>query len=340
MVAAATTSLPERAEAGRNYDYRYVWIRDQCYAGQAGAAIDSAELMAPALRFVTERILADGPQLKPGYTTRGESIPDQRHLSLPGYPGGFDIVGNWVNGQFQLDVFGEALLFFAAAAKRDHMDEDGIRAAEVAAEAIRDRWREPDAGIWELDNKHWTHSKLTVAAGLRAAAAAMPHLPGASDWIILADSIVTDTARKALHHQGYWQRCPTDAGLDAALLLPGLRGAVPSDDPRTSATLAEYLDTLTHEGYAYRFRHGNLPLNVAEGSFVLCGFLTALALHTQGDAVAARGWFEQTRAACGPPELFSEEYDAEEHQMRGNMPQAFVHALLVESAARLADGGR
>jgi GH15 family glucan-1,4-alpha-glucosidase len=114
---------------------------------------------------------------------------------------------------------------------------------------------------------------------------------------------------------------------------------VPADDPRTTATLEAYLDQLTVDGYAYRFRHDDRPLHEAEGSFLLCGFATALALRDQGREAEAIGWFERTRAACGPPQLFSEEYDAHQHQMRGNLPQAFVHALMIETAAVLgADG--
>ena len=122
MVAAATTSLPERAEAGRNYDYRYVWIRDQCYAGQAVAADGPHPLLDDAVRFVADRLLEHGDRLAPAYTTTGEPVPSQRHLDLPGYPGGYDIVGNWVNQQFQLDALGEALLLFAAAAGHDRLD--------------------------------------------------------------------------------------------------------------------------------------------------------------------------------------------------------------------------
>ena len=133
MVAAATTSLPERAEAGRNYDYRYVWIRDQCYAGQAVAAAGPHPLLDDAVRFVTDRLLEHGDRLAPAYTTTGGPVPDQRHLDLPGYPGGDDIIGNWVNQQFQLDAFGEALLLFAAAARHDRLDTDHWQAAEAAA---------------------------------------------------------------------------------------------------------------------------------------------------------------------------------------------------------------
>ena len=108
-------------------------------------------LLDDAVRFVADRLLADGPHLKPAYTIDRRSVPDERQLDLPGYPGGTDIVGNWVNQQFQLDAFGEALLLFAAAAGHDHLDADGWRAAETAAAAIEQRWHEPDAGIWEID---------------------------------------------------------------------------------------------------------------------------------------------------------------------------------------------
>ena len=114
MVAAATMCLPERAEAGRNYDYRYAWIRDQCYAGQAVAVDQPHPLLDDAVNFIAQRVLSDGPQLKPAYRIDGGPVPDERTLShLAGYPGGSDKIGNWVNSQFQLDAFGEALLLFA-----------------------------------------------------------------------------------------------------------------------------------------------------------------------------------------------------------------------------------
>jgi GH15 family glucan-1,4-alpha-glucosidase len=335
MVAAATTSLPERSEAGRNYDYRYVWIRDQCYVGHAMAAIGETDLLADGVRFVASCLLEHGAQLAPAYTISGALVPDQRQLGLPGYPGGFDRVGNWVNGQFQLDAFGEALLLFADAARNDVLDADGHRAAELAAAAITKRWQEPDAGIWEIDNQPWTHSRLTAAAGLRSLSAALPYGLRKSEWLTLADQIVADTAAHATHADGYWQRSPTDAGLDGALLLPALRGAVPADDPRTVATIAAYLESLTIDGYAYRFRQWNGPLANAEGSFTLCGFIVALASHQQGDVLAAHRWWERTRASCGPAALYSEEYDTEERQLRGNLPQAFVHAVMLEVASTL-----
>jgi GH15 family glucan-1,4-alpha-glucosidase len=172
-------------------------------------------------------------------------------------------------------------------------------------------------------------------AGLRAAARGCGSQPQATEWSGLADAIAARTAGTAVHASGRWQRSPDDPAIDAALLLPPIRGALPADDPRTRQTLQAYLAELTEDGYAYRFRHDAGPLGDAEGAFLLCGFIVALALHQQGDEVGAARWFERTRAACGPPGLFSEEYDVAQRQMRGNLPQAFVHALMLECAVRL-----
>ncbi|MGA5820310.1 glycoside hydrolase family 15 protein [Kitasatospora sp. NPDC094028] len=338
-VAAATTSLPERAEQGRNYDYRYVWVRDQAYIGQAAAAAGVHELLDGSVRFVTARLLDDGPALAPAYTATGSTVPDQRTLDLPGYPGGFDVVGNHVNRQFQLDVFGESLLLLAAAARRDRLDVDGRLAALTAADAIAARHREPDAGIWELDADRWAHSRLICAAGLRAIAAA-PGTGGgrAARWEALADLIVAETCADCLHPDGRWQRSPGRSGVDAALLLPALRGALPADDPRTTATLRAVRRDLGQDHYLYRFRHDRRPLEDAEGAFLLCGFVMALAEHQQHDEVEAVRWFERNRAACGPAGLYAEEFDVAQRQLRGNLPQSFVHALLLESAATLVSG--
>lgn len=102
-----------------------------------------------AVSFVSERLLTDGLSFKPAYTVRGGR-------DLQGYPGGTDKVGNWVDKQFQLDTFGEVLELYAAASC-DRLDVGHWNAIEVAASAIESRWREPDAGIWEIDPQRWAH---------------------------------------------------------------------------------------------------------------------------------------------------------------------------------------
>jgi alpha,alpha-trehalase len=334
MVAAATTSLPERAHHGRSFDYRYAWIRDQCFAGHAAAAAGTFPLLDNAVRFVGERLLSDGPGLKPAYTVAGGPVPEERKLGLPGYPGGGDIVGNQAGDQFQLDVFGEALLMFASAARHDRLDADGHCAAGIAADAIRQRWREPDSGIWELEPDRWTHSRLICAAGLRAISAA--YAGGrAAGLVELADAITTEVTAHCVHPSGRWQRSPSDERVDAALLLVALRGAIRADHPRTIATLRAVERELTEDGYAYRYRPDSRPLGEAEGAFLLCGFIMSLAYAQQGDHVGAAQWFERNRAGCGPPGILAEEFDVAQRQLRGNLPQTFVHALLLECAVTL-----
>jgi hypothetical protein len=341
MVAAATTSLPERLEAGRNYDYRYAWIRDQCYSGLAIAAHGPHPLLEGTVRFVTGRVLGDGPGLMPAYTVAGEPIPDQGPLPLRGFPGGTAREGNTVRRQFQLDGLGEVLTLLAAAARHGMLDGESWRAAVTAADAIAARWREPDAGIWELDDQMWTHSRLACVSGLRSMAAAASGPPGgpgqraADRWDSLAEAILGGLGG-SVHRTGRWQRSPDDQRVDAALLLPVIRGGLPPRDPRARATAAAVCRELASDGYVYRFRHDDRPLHEAEGAFLLCGFWMALLEHDGGDPVAAAHWFERNRAACGPAGLYTEEYDVRQRQLRGNLPQAFVHAGMLECAARLS----
>ncbi len=335
MAAAATLGLPERAEAKRNYDYRYAWIRDQCFAGLAAGAGGPTELLDSAVRFVSGRLLADGAGLKPAYTVAGGQVPDEHTLDLPGYPGGTDTVGNWVNGQFQLDSLGEALLLFATAARHDHLDTLHWQAVRQAVAAIETRWTAADAGIWELDNQTWTHSRLMCVAGLKAMSRYAPASQAAA-WTALAGTILDHTAAACLHPSGRWQRSSSDHRIDAALLLPAIRGAVPAGDARSLATAAAVRSELLEDGYVYRFRQGPGPLADAEGAFLLCGFNLALTEHQQGNAVAAFRLFERNRAACGSPGVFTEEFAVEQRQLRGNFPQAFVHAAMLETAHRLA----
>ncbi len=333
-VAAVTTSLPERAESSRNYDYRYCWIRDNCYVGHAGASIEGAEtILDDSVRWVTERLVSDGPDTSPAYMYSGDPVPAEAHMGLPGYPGGSDIVGNKVGEQFQLDLFGEALLLLARAASKDRLDAEGWRAAKIAFEAIDQHWHEPEAGIWEVSPGIWTHSRLICAAGLRAICSAGAPGSWTAPALSLADRLLSEADRTGLHASGRWQRAPDDDRVDASLLLAEIRGAVPPRDPRSIATRWAVREELSEDGYIYRYQISGKPLGEAEGAFLICNFWMALACTAAGEEAEAIRWFERARAACGSPGLFSEEYDVAQRQLRGNLPQAFVHALLIEASA-------
>jgi hypothetical protein len=331
MVAAATTSLPERADAGRNYDYRFAWIRDQSYVGEAAAVAGVEHLLDSAVAFVRDRLMADGVQLRPVYRVDGAPAGRQRRVPLPGYPGGSEVYdGNAASDQFQLDCFGEALQLFAVAAERDRLSREVWQAVEIAARGIEERWHEEDYGVWETRTSRWTHSRLVCAAGLARISRYAPPIE-ASRWSQLSERILGTAAETSLHASGRWQRSPDDPSVDAALLIPQIRGLVPVDDPRSKATLKAVIHDLTEDGLVYRYRQ---EPGRAEGAFLLCSFWLAIATLQAHDTVGSARWFERARSACGPPALFAEEFDVEQRQLRGNLPQAFVHALLLETASR------
>lgn len=334
MVAAATLGLPERAKSGRNYDYRYVWLRDQAYAGLAVSVTRPDPLLDAAVSWTTDRVLDHGDQLRPAYQVDGGELPEQRELHLPGYPGGRVVVGNWVRGQFQLDSLGEILQLYTAASRFDHLNLDDDRALRTVVALIRDRWRQPDAGVWELGDDWWVHSRLSCVAGLRAVAPYRP-VPERPELAGLAEAILAETDRRGRRPDGAWRQRPGVDGTDAALLLPPVRGALPADDPRTVATMRAVATELGEEGFLYRYAADGKPLGKREGAFLMCGFAMALAQWHAGNRLSAVRWFERSRGACGSPGLFTEELDIQQRQLRGNLPQAFVHALLLECSQRL-----
>ena len=233
MVAAATISLPERAEAGRNYDYRYVWIRDQCYAGPGRRR---RRRRSPARR---RRLLRRRSDARPTATDWHPPTPSTaaryRTSSMCSCP--VIRVGTTSSGTGSTRSFNSTRTGRPCCCSPRRPDTTGstrTTGAPPVSQPRRSRnaGREPDAGIWELDNRPWTQSRLTAAAGLRAIAAATHGEGGAADWLTLADRIVADTAARAVHPDGHWQRAPDDPHLDASLLLAGLRGATAPDDPR------------------------------------------------------------------------------------------------------------
>ena len=298
------------------------------------------------MSFVADRVLQDRRELRPAYTVDGGRIPDESRLPLPGYPGAPVVVGNHAGSQFQLDVLGEALLLLSTADRVGRLDSDNVRVLDMLVALVRDRAGQPEAGIWELDDRRWAHSRLMCVAGLRAAArrrekagtARSRH--EADEWQVLAGRLLDEVDRDCGDRSGRWQRAPGDERADAALLLPGVRGAVPAMDRRNVRTVTSVREQLSDDGYVYRFRQDpEAPLHQAEGAFVLSGFHMSLAELAMGRTTQALRWFERNRGVLGPPGLFTEEFDVVQRQSRGNLPQAFVHAAALETAQRLGEAG-
>jgi len=245
MAAAATLGLSERADAGRDDDYRYVWLRDQAYAQLAAAVHEPHPLLDEAVAFTTARVLEHGDRLAPAYRLDGRVPPHEQDIPLPGYPGGGVRTGNWVRGQLQLDGCGELLELYAAAARHDHLRADDLRTVTNLVDVVHRTWDRPDAGIWELDDDWWTHSRLACVAGWRSVAAHV--VPGsAGRAVVLADAIMAETSARCLGPDGAWMRSPRAAGR-RGLLMASVRGALSSDDPRSRATVRAVSDQLTEK---------------------------------------------------------------------------------------------
>ena len=302
MVAAATMSLPERAREGRNYDYRYAWIRDQCMAGQAVAQLGPYPA-ARRRRRIRARLPARAWSRSPS-RLHDDRRPGARRgeLDLPGYPGGTALLGNRVNKQFQLDIFGESLLLFSEAARHDRLDADGWRAVEAAAEAIAARWTEPDAGIWELDPDNWTHSRLACVAGLRAISARAPRRPedgglagpGRRDR---RGDIGTGIASERTLAALTGRRAP---GRVAA--APGDPRRHPGGRPRTLATLRR-VHRRVDGGRICVPLQAATPARSENPKAPSCSAASCCRSRwaQQGDFTAATHWFERNRAGCRPP---------------------------------------
>ena len=263
---------PERAEQGRTTTTDTRGSATRLTLVKLPAAAGGHGLIDSATQFHRRPTSRRRPNAEsPPTESTGRAIPAQRRLDLSGYPGGFDLVGNHVNQQFQLDAFGEALLLFAVAASHDRLDLDGQQAAQVAAAAIEQRWQ--DGGRRDLGDRRPSMDPQPAdlcrrpppsSPGSRTSRR-VPKRAGGRFWPTRSSLRQPATS---LHPSGRWQRSPEDPGLDGALLFPAIRGALPADDPRSVATVAAVIDQLTDKGYAYRFRHSDAAARRSRG--LLC----------------------------------------------------------------------
>ena len=211
-------------------------------------------------------------------------------------------MGNRANRQFQLDALGESLLLFAAAAAHDRLDRGHWQAAEIAVDAIAAAGNEPDAGIWELDDRWWTHSRLTCVAGPPPDRRMQRRPPRPARGRRWPTPSPPRRPGPACTRAGAGNAPPTTTGSTPPCCSRRYRGALAADDPRTVATIAAIEDELGQDGYLYRFRHDERPLEDAEGAFSLCGFPLALAYHQEGAGPRQSPGSNATGPPAGPPD--------------------------------------
>ena len=343
MIAAPTTSLPEVIGGGRNWDYRFVWVRDASLTMDAlwvAACRDEAERFFDWLaRVAAGRVRERGVSIMFGIG--GEHDLQERELPhLRGYRGSAPVrVGNDAWQQRQIDVYGELLGAAQRYARQLGTIHEPARTflVEMADTAI-DAFAKTDHGIWETrgEPRHFTYSKVMCWAALDAAIALAPQLDASErvdGWREAKDRMAGEIRERAWNAElGTYAAAYDGDDLDASVLLMIVVGFSDADDERMRATIKTIVRDLTDDrGLVRRYRSAD-GLEGSEGSFLLCTFWLAQAQALAGDIEAAVATFERAAACANDLGLFSEEVDAATGELLGNFPQAFSHVGFVNAA--------
>jgi GH15 family glucan-1,4-alpha-glucosidase len=348
IVAAATTSLPEDAGGERNWDYRFAWIRDASLTLQAlyiGACSDEAE------NFVSFMTSAAGGRVKGGslqimYGIGGEHDLTERELDhLPGWRDSRPVrIGNGAWRQTQLDVYGE--LLDALWLYHEQLGELHPEIQEFVAElahAAAERWKQRDAGMWEMrgEPQHHLSSKVLCWTALDRAVKLAPQLgmhgSMVDEWAAERDRICEAVLERGWseQRQAYAQAFDSDE-LDAAALLMPLVGFLPATEERMRSTIDAIARDLTEDGLVLRYRNqkglNSDGLEGEEGTFVICSFWLVSCLARAGELDRAEALFDQLAGYANDVGLFAEEIDTAHDELLGNFPQAFSHIGLITAA--------
>jgi GH15 family glucan-1,4-alpha-glucosidase len=348
LLAAPTTSLPERLGGVRNWDYRFCWLRDAALTLYALILCGYVDEAAAWRNWLLRAVAGDPAKLQSLYGLAGERRLTEFEIPwLPGYEGSRPVrVGNAASEQRQLDVYGEMLSTMQLARAAGVHPDPTAWALEATLVGFLERaWRGPDSGIWEVrgPRRHFTHSKVMAWVAVdRAVKIIEQHeMKGPLErWRRLRDTIHDDVCRHGFNRSRntFTQAYDLDR-VDASLLIIPLVGFLPPDDPRVCGTIAAVERDLMVDGFVLRYRETDAQnvdgLPPGEGVFLPCTLWLADAYAASGRREGAEEVFERVRAIRNDVGLLSEEYDPRTHRLVGNFPQAFSHVGLVTTALNL-----
>ncbi|MGW3494896.1 glycoside hydrolase family 15 protein [Streptomyces sp. NPDC001020] len=353
IVAAPTTSLPETPGGVRNWDYRYSWLRDSTLTLQALLSAGYHEEAEAWRDWLLRAVAGDPADLQIMYGLSGERrLPEYEVHWLPGFQGSVPVrIGNDAVKQLQLDVYGEVIdsLTVARGAGlpiRPHM----WRVQCALMEFLRTVWGQPDEGLWEMrgGRRHFVYSKVMAWVAADRATRTLedrPELEGDLEgWRAMRDKVHREVCERGYDpERNTFTQYYGSRALDASLLLIPRVGFLPPDDPRVIGTVDAVRAELAPDGFMRRYNTESTdadPLPGKEGTFVVCSFWLADALHLIGRSDEARELFERLVGLCNDVGLLAEEYDPATGHLLGNFPQAFSHLGLVGTALALFEGGR
>jgi len=351
IVAAPTTSLPERVGGVRNWDYRFCWLRDATLTLLSMLHVGGRAEAERWREWLLRAVAGDPADIQITYGIAGERRLDERELEwLPGFEGSTPVrVGNAASEQLQLDVYGEVIdALFQTRLHGAPADDDIWSLVLMLLEWLEEGWRCEDAGIWEVrgPNRHFTHSKVMAWVAFDRAIRSheeFGRLGPVERWRELRDEIHAEVLARAWNpRKRAFAQSYDSAELDASVLLMPSVGFLPATDERFVATVEAIRRELTVDGLVLRYRpheRGVVDgLPGGEGVFLPCSFWLADALALQGKTEEARELFERLLDLRNDVGLLSEEYDPEQARLLGNFPQAFTHLALINTALILGTG--
>ncbi|MFF9811509.1 glycoside hydrolase family 15 protein [Streptomyces coeruleorubidus] len=351
IVAAATTSLPEEPGGVRNWDYRYCWLRDSTLTLGALLAAGYQEEAEAWRNWLLRAVAGDPADLQIMYGLAGERrLPEFELPWLSGFAGSAPVrVGNDAVKQLQLDVYGEVMDSLSLARISGLSAQPDVWALQTALmDFLRTHWQQPDEGLWEVrgGRRQFVHSKVMVWVAADRAVRTLerhPELDGDLDgWRALRDEVHREVCDKGYDpERNTFTQSYGSRELDAALLLIPRVGFLPPDDPRVIGTIDAVRKELDHGGLLRRYSTPDSDqaeidgLPGSEGTFLVCSFWLADALHMTGRTKEARELFERLVGLANDVGLLSEEFDPMTGRQLGNFPQAFSHIGLVNTAMAL-----
>lgn len=332
LIAAPTTSLPEEIGGVRNWDYRFCWLRDACFALYAMKKLGLVDTTSAFFRFVMRISEETLPRLLPLYGIGGETDLTEHEVGhFSGYRGSRPVrYGNEAVEQHQLDVYGQLLdLMYSYARLGGDLDRDVRGIGTRLADYVAGHWREPDAGLWEprIPERRYMHSAIMAWTALDRAIRLFGERPR---WCEAREALAEDIRTNGIHPDGgYLTQAFGHADVDAAVLVAPMVD-FPLDDETLGRTVDAVIETLGHGPLVYRYRNDD-GLPGEEGSFLVCAFWLIDALLALGRGEEARERFEALLAMANDVGLYAEEI-GEDGTFLGNYPQAFTHLGLLQTA--------
>jgi GH15 family glucan-1,4-alpha-glucosidase len=347
IVAAPTTSLPEKLGGARNWDYRFCWLRDATFTLLALMNSGYTEEASCWHNWLLRAVAGSPANMQIMYGIMGQRrLLEWEADWLPGYEGAQPVrIGNAAHAQLQLDVYGELIdAFHQSRVAELKLDEGSWDLECTVLKHLAEIWDRPDHGIWERrgDGRHYVSSKvMTWVAFDRAIKSAeqFGFKAPLEDWKTLRATIHCDVCEKGFdREQNAFVESYGSKLFDASILMLPAVGFLPPSDPRVRGTLAAIEKYMMRDGFVLRHdpREVSEEKQPIEGAFLACSLWLADAYVLAGDLAKAQALFDRVVGVANDLGLLAEEFDSGAGRQTGNFPQALTHIALINTAHNLS----